>query len=118
MDNHVHMLIQVENIPLSKIMQLIQQTYTSYYNRKHQKTGHVFEQRYKAVLCDKDSYLLSLIRYIHQNPSRAGIGDINYKWSSHSEYVSGTKIHCEVDEVLKIFSESKGKAIQQYNHFV
>ncbi|WP_432404137.1 transposase [Wukongibacter sp. M2B1] len=63
MDNHAHLLIEVLRTPLSKIMQLIQQTYTQYYNKKYDRTGHVFEQRYKAILCNRDEYLLELIRY-------------------------------------------------------
>ncbi len=66
MDNHAHLLIEVSDIPLSKPMQLIQQTFTQHYNKINKRTGHVFEQRYKAVLCDKDEYLLTLIKYIHK----------------------------------------------------
>lgn len=118
MDNHIHLLIQVGDEPLSKLMQLIQQTYTAYYNRKYKHSGHVFEQRYKAILCDKDAYLLSLIRYIHQNPLRAGICDLDYLWSSHQEYAKGKKGYCEVDEVLQMLSEDKGKAVEGYMCFV
>jgi len=67
MDNHVHLLLEVGIIPLSKIIQGIQQVFTQTYNRVHNRTGHIFEQRYKAILCDKDQYLLMLTRYIHQN---------------------------------------------------
>ncbi len=118
MDNHCHMVIQVSHIPLSKIMQLIQQTYTAWYNRKFGHTGHVFEQRYKSVLCDKDEYLLTLIRYIHQNPIRAGIGDYDYEYSSHIEYRSGIRIRSEVDEVLGYFGSKKKQAIKSYLEFV
>ncbi len=62
------MLIEVSDIQLSKPMQLIQQTFTQYYNKVNSRTGYVFKQRYKPVLCDKDKYLLSLIKYIHNNP--------------------------------------------------
>ena len=54
MDNHIHMLIEVSEVPLAKIMQGIQQVYTQHYNKKYKRTGHVFQQRYKAVLCNKD----------------------------------------------------------------
>jgi hypothetical protein len=54
-------------------MQGLQQSYSQYFNLKHRKTGHVFEGRYKAILCQKDEYLLQLIRYIHLNPVRAGM---------------------------------------------
>ena len=88
MDNHAHLLIEVDDIPLSKIMQGIQQVFTQHYNRKNRTTGHVFEQRYKSFLCAKDAYLLQLIRYIHQNPVRSKLtGGLNYQWSSHQEYI-------------------------------
>ena len=71
MDKHVHPLVEVKDTPLSQIMQRIQQVYTQWFNRKYNRTGHVFQQRYKALLCDKDNYFLQLIRYIHNNPVRA-----------------------------------------------
>ncbi|WP_084112119.1 transposase [Paramaledivibacter caminithermalis] len=109
MDNHAHLLIEVSNTPLTKIMQLIQQTYTQYYNKKYNRTGHVFEQRYKAILCNKDEYLLTLIRYIHKNPERANISDINYKWSSHQEYIGNKLGICDVDFPLYLSSEFSSK---------
>ena len=103
MDNHAHMLIEVRDIQLSKSMQLIQQTFTQYYNKVNRRTGHVFEQRYKAVLCDKDEYLLSLIKYLHNNPVRAGVSDINYKWSCHREYKEYKERYCDITFLLSIF---------------
>lgn len=92
MDNHAHLLIEVNHIPLSKVMQCIQQVFTQSYNKKIGRTGHVFEQRYKAILCEKDQYLLMLIRYIHQNPQRAGlINGLQYRWSSYHEYIDEMK---------------------------
>lgn len=80
--------IQVNKTPLSKIMQGIQQVYTQKYNKKNNRTGHVFQQRYKAILCNMDGYLIYLTKYIHMNPVKAGIIEgINYKWSSYREYI-------------------------------
>ncbi len=120
MDNHAHLLIEVGNIPLSKIMQGIQQVYTQRYNRSRKQTGHVFEQRYKAFLCDKDSYLLNLVRYIHQNPLKAYIIDgIEYKWSSHVEYIDkSNRILVDKEFVLELFSNDKRKAVKIYMDFV
>lgn len=118
MDNHAHMLIEVRDIPLSKPMQLIQQTYTQYYNKINERTGHVFEQRYKAILCNKDEYLLSLIKYIHINPVKAGISDINYKWSSHREYKEYKAIYCDIQFPLSIFSSKKKEAVEMYLKFM
>ena len=75
MDNHVHLLIAVADQPLSKFMQGVQQCYTQYYNHKYSYVGHVFQQRYNAEICADDSYLLSVVRYIHTNPIKAKIVD-------------------------------------------
>jgi hypothetical protein len=71
MTNHVHLAIQVGEVPLSRIMQNIGFRYTTYLNRRKKRTGHIFQGRYKALLIDADSYLLELVRYIHCNPVRA-----------------------------------------------
>jgi REP element-mobilizing transposase RayT len=71
MPNHVHLLLECGKTPLGKFMQGLQQSYTQYYNRRYKKVGHLFQGRYKAILCQKDAYLLELIRYIHLNPVRS-----------------------------------------------
>ncbi|WP_051273144.1 transposase [Desulfotruncus alcoholivorax] len=120
MDNHAHFLIEVQDISLSQIMQRIQQVYTQWFNRKYSRTGHVFQQRYKALLCDKDSYLLQLIRYIHNNPVKANLnGGIEYKWSSHAYYVGKEKgDFIDMSEVLSIFSANSREALKQYLRFM
>jgi REP element-mobilizing transposase RayT len=59
MPNHVHLLVETGSQPLSRFMQGLQQSYTQYFNRKHHKVGHLFQGRYKAIVCDKDEYLLA-----------------------------------------------------------
>lgn len=118
MDNHAHLLIEVADIPLSKIMQGIQQVFTQYYNRKNNTTGHVFEQRYKSFLCDKDTYLLSLIRYIHQNPIRSKLTEsLKYLWSSHREYIGIPEL-ADVNFPLSLFDAHQKKAIKRYLAFM
>ena len=120
MDNHVHLLIEVNHIPLSKIMQGIQQVFTQHYNKKYQRTGHVFEQRYKAIHCDKDQYLLGLINYIHMNPVRANMEvGINYQWSSHLAYINGDKIGL-LDTVfpLSLFEGNLNQQRKRYLDFM
>ncbi|VBB06622.1 Hypothetical protein LUCI_1858 [Lucifera butyrica] len=115
MDNHVHLLLQVGRIPLAKIMQGVQQRYTQYYNWRQKHSGHVFEQRYKAFLCEKESYLITLICYIHQNPVRANIqGGIDYRWSSHHSYVKKANGLVNVDFILRTLSSNVEKAIEHY----
>src|SRR3972149_4602146 len=89
MSNHVHLLVEIKDAPLSKFMQGLQFTYTQYYNRKYSKVGHLFQGRYKAILCDRDSYLLELVRYLHLNPARLRhpLDPWRYRWSSHGAYV-------------------------------
>jgi len=120
MDNHVHMLVKQQEVLLSKIMQGILQVYTQYFNKKYKRSGHVFEQRFKAIHCDEDIYLLSLIRYIHQNPIRANIrSGFDYRWSSHRIYIRGEQnSFVDINFPLGIFDANKKKAIKQYLSFV
>lgn len=119
MDNHVHLLVQVANQPIAKFMQGIQQCYTMHYNYKYQHVGHVFQQRYKAVLCDNDSYLLTVVRYIHNNPVKAKIvSTLDYDWSSHSDYVRGDCSFVDVSAILRIFADERDIAIARYLSFM
>ena len=89
MSNHVHLLIETGQVPLSRIMQGLQLRYTGYFNRKYNKVGHLFQGRYKAILCDRGAYLLELVRYLHLNPQRmrSAIEAGTYRWSSHGAYL-------------------------------
>lgn len=119
MDNHVHMLIEVKETELSRIMQRIQQVYTQHYNKKYQRTGHVFQQRYKAVVCNKEGYLLHLIKYVHYNPVKSKLeGGINYKFSSHKEYLQNRDETIDTEEVLKIISKNKKQALKEYLEYM
>ena len=121
MSNHVHILIETRTIPLSKILQGINQSYTMYYNRKYRTVGHLFQGRYKAILCDKDAYLLSLIKYIHLNPVRAKIAKKagQYRWSSHQSYSKQQKNDIvDTDPVLRMFSEGKSHARKLYGAYI
>lgn len=121
MKNHIHLLIETKNAPLSKIMQGFLQSYTQWYNGKYRTVGHLFQGRYKAILCDKKVYLLNLIRYIHLNCARAGIvkDPRDYKWSSHMIYlgIEGNDL-VDCDFVLSQFAETRRKAIKLYERFV
>ncbi len=122
MSNHVHLLIETRGIPLSKIMQGTNQSYTLYFNMKYRTVGHLFQGRYKAILCDRDTYLLSLLRYIHHNPVRAKITEAldTYRWSSHQAYIGKGNPLSLVDTglVLRMFSESKSSARKHYKAFI
>jgi len=91
MPNHVHLLVETGTQPLSAFMQRLQQSYTQYFNRTHRKVGHLFQGRYKAIICEQDSYLLPLIRYLHLNPVRAKLvkQPEAYPYSGHTAYLDG-----------------------------
>jgi len=113
MDNHVHLLIQVGTVPLSKIIQNLSFRYTRYVNQQRNVVGHLFQGRYKAILVDADSYLLELSRYIHLNPVRAGLCKAadDYEWSSHHAYMGNVTIPwLHRLDILSRFSNDESKA--------
>jgi len=122
MNNHVHLLIEIQKTSVSKIMQGINQSYTAYFNRRYKTSGHLFQGRYKAILCDKDEYLLALVKYIHHNPVRARMVKLHgkYQWSSHQSYDKKPEKGGIIDEeqVLRMFSEDKAKARKLYRAYM
>jgi putative transposase len=86
--NHVHLLLRTGKVPLSKIMARLLSGYAATFNRRHTRSGHLFQNRYKSIICQEDSYFKDLVRYIHLNPVRARlVSDIDglntYPWSGH-----------------------------------
>lgn len=119
MDNHLHMILRVGQNPLAKIMHGMQLRYTQYFNQRYEHVGHVFQQRYKAFLCTDDAYLLQLLRYIHQNPVRAGMREkLDYSWSSHQAYSTGMNSLVKVDYILGILNEDRQTAVKNYFTFI
>ncbi|MHB8881307.1 MAG: REP-associated tyrosine transposase [Thermodesulfovibrionales bacterium] len=123
MDNHYHFMIETPKANLSQTMQNINTSYTVYANKKHRRSGHLFQGRFKAIIVDKDEYLVSLSRYIHLNPVRAGIVEKpeDYRWSSYGPYMdnsSGKDELTDIGETLSRFSERKQQAIKAYRDFV
>ncbi|MCD6527489.1 MAG: transposase [Desulfuromonas sp.] len=121
MDNHVHLAIQVCDIPLSKLMQVVGFRYTQYMNCKFKRTGHLFQGRFKALLIDQDNYLLQLVRYIHLNPYRARMiqHPDQYSWSSHPVYTGELTIPwLTMDWVLEQLGTERKTAILNYITFI
>ena len=110
MPNHVHLLVESSQAPIAKFMQGLQQSYSQYFNKRYRKTGHVFQGRYKAIICQKDEYLLQLIRYIHLNPVRAGMvrEPERYVYSGHRAYLAGKTT--EVIDSRKVLGMIGGRA--------
>ena len=121
MTNHYHLIIETPMGNLSSVMHYINGSYTNYINIKKRRSGHLFQGKYKAILIDRDSYLLELSRYIHLNPVRAKIVERpeDYPYSSYSAYISKEKneIVCR-DLVLGMISKTKKDAIYSYKNFV
>jgi putative transposase len=121
MYNHIHLLIETGEVPLSRIMQGFLQSYTQWYNMKHHTVGHLFQGRYKAIICDKGVYLLNLVRYLHLNCKRAGLVDnpADYRWSSHRIYL-GLEASELIDSnfVLAQFSQNYKQARHLYKEFI
>jgi REP element-mobilizing transposase RayT len=124
MDNHIHLLFRSGEKGISAVMRKVLTWYALYHNRRHQRTGHLFENRYKSILCEEDRYLLALIQYIHLNPVRAGIVKTieeldRYPWSGHKA-VMGRSGYAwmDTDYVLLQFNETKRRARNAYRKFV
>ena len=121
MPNHVHLLIEMQHDPLSRIMQRVLTTYSQFHNRKYKKIGHVFQGRYKSILCQSDRYLAELVRYIHLNPVRAGMvkRPESYEYSGHRAYLGlGGSGLVDAEPVLRHFGAKKARALEAYIQFV
>lgn len=98
--------------------------YAGYYNRSRNRAGHVFQNRYKSIVCDKDNYLLPLIRYIHLNPVKAKVGGYSqlniYRWSGHRELIKEIKEPSIIakEEVLSYFGKTEKKAAGKYQEYM
>lgn len=122
MNNHYHLLIETPKGNLSKIMQHINSAYTTYYNVKHKRAGHLFQGRYKAILVDADAYAGELSRYIHLNPVRAGMVDMpeKYTWSSYQYYIGKKKKPdwLAIDFIQSYFEQKNLSVQKNYTNFV
>ncbi|HAR39696.1 MAG TPA: hypothetical protein DCS09_14640 [Porphyromonadaceae bacterium] len=124
MSNHVHILFKSGKQGISSIMRKLLTWYAQYYNRRHKRTGHLFENRYKSILCDEDNYLLALVRYIHLNPLRAGIvktsEELNrYPWSGHRTIIGKASYPwMDAEHVLTQFGNTRRKALHAYRVFM
>ena len=122
--NHFHLLLKTGNVPIATVMRRLLTGYAVSFNRRHRRHGHVFQNRYKSILCQEETYLLELVRYIHLNPLRAGIvSDLDdlgrFPYSGHGA-VSGESPNDwqNVGAVLRLFGENLGAARQEYKQFV
>lgn len=118
MDNHIHLVVKEGKDPIARIIKRIGTSYAHYFNKKYKRIGHVFQDRFKSEIIGDDSYLLAVIRYIHQNPLKPGLGTIRgYNWSSYKEYINKRSALVDSEEILDIFSKNKERAVTEFSRF-
>jgi REP-associated tyrosine transposase len=122
--NHFHLLLRTDSIPLSSVMRRLLTGYAVSFNRRHKRSGHLFQNRYKSIICQNDRYLLELVRYIHLNPLRAGLVSslkelAEFPNCGHRQLLGlGVQGLVAADEVLPFFAKTKSTARKRYAAFV
>jgi len=124
MSNHFHLLLMPTSCPLSSFMRRLLTSYAVNFNRTHKRAGHLFQNRYKSIVCEEEPYLMELIRYIHLNPLRAGlVKDITeldlYPWSGHAVLMGNSLMEGqELPEVLSRFGKNVQNGRTSYREFI
>jgi REP element-mobilizing transposase RayT len=124
MRNHFHLLVRTGRQPLSDSMRKLLTGYAVNFNRRHGRYGHLFQNRYKSILCEDDPYLLELTRYIHLNPLRGGVVRRmtelrGYLWCGHSAIMGKTeRTWQDTETVLAYFGKRRKRAVEKYEGFV
>ena len=122
--NHFHLLLKTSLTPIATIMRRLLTGHAVTFNRRHKRSGHLFQNRYKSILCQEETYLLELIRYIHLNPLRAKqVSNLKtldqYAFCGHSVLLGHSQNDWQsVDEALKLFDKKVSKARKRYRKFV
>jgi len=122
MTNHYHLLLETPRANLSAALHDLNTAYTNYFNRRHDRVGHLFQGRYRSIVVEKDAYLLELSRYIHLNPVRARMAKRPeaYRWSSYSSYLSSGSCPewLRREDVLGQMDINPVKGRRKYRRFV
>ena len=122
--NHFHLLLRTGNDSLSNLMKKLLTGYAVNYNRRHRRSGHLFQNRYKSILCQEDPYLLELVRYIHLNPLRATVVSNyqslgKYPYCGHAVVLGNKQQDWQDTEyILRLFGKRVGSARGKYSEFV
>lgn len=107
MGNHVHLLLRIKLEGLASFMRDTQASYARYFNKRHERVGHLFQGRYRSEPINDDQYLVTVVRYIHENPARAGCATVSgYRWSSYANYLGSPGI-CDTDLVLEVLGGAR-----------
>ena len=124
MSNHAHILLRSGPKGLSTFMRRLLTGYAGSFNRRHRRHGHLFQNRYKSIICDEDTYFIELVRYIHLNPLRAKLVESlssldKYPWCGHAVLLGATKhVWHHSDDTLLWFGKSVGAARRAYRTYV
>ena len=121
--NHFHLLLRTGSTPLSKVMRRLMTGYAVTFNKRHKRSGHLFQNRYKSIVCQEDAYLLELVRYIHLNPLSAGLvkdmRELNRNpWSGHSALIGNLKREWQDTDYVRSFFGKGHEAKRRYQEFV
>lgn len=122
MPNHFHLLLKTKNRSLSSNMRKLLTGYVVNYNRRHKRYGHLFQNRYKSIVCQEDAYLMELVRYIHLNLLRGGLvkdmNDLNRSpWSGHSALLGNKERKWQdVEYVLTYFGSKRDRKKNYYKY--
>jgi len=120
MGNHIHLLIQEVEVEIANVMRKWGASFVKWYNWKYDRIGHLFQDRYKSEPVKDEKYLLMVMRYIHNNPIKAGIAKDfkRYKWSSYSSYFNVENIGIvDIKFVLDILGSGREKALEKFELF-
>ena len=119
MDNHVHLLIKESEDHVSNVVKRISSSYVYWYNLKYERCGHLFQERFKSENVDSIRYFLTVLRYIHQNPLKAGLATCIFEsqWTSIHEYVVKTDI-IDVEYPLQFFSPERKQALILFKDYM
>lgn len=124
LDNHFHLLLRPKSTTLAQFMRRLLTGYAVEFNLRHNRSGHLFQNRFKSIVCDQDAYLLELIRYIHLNPVRAGmVKNLDsldrYPWCGHGMLLGENSFPPQqTDQPLAMFSNSRDLARKKYRQFI
>ena len=122
--NHFHLLLQTGNTPIATVMRRLLTGHAVQYNRRHRRHGHLFQNRYKSILCQEDSYFLELVRYIHLNPMRAKLVEDmqalrKFPFAGHGVILGKTAYTWQdIDKVLRYYGNQRGLARRRYAAYV
>jgi len=120
MPNHLHLALQSGEVAVSRVVHDVHSRYAQYFNRRHDRSGHLFQGRFQGLLIDRDAYLLEVVRYIHRNPVKARIvaNPEDFPWSSHRAYLGAAPAWLATGEVLALLAGSRPKARRLFQAFV